>query len=138
MGVSNFMDAKRAQEAENEKKVLALLSNIPNLLVRVSVEINTVSSVEKKTTVDPKNVIQKETEQNEKTQESNQTTPGQQDPGVTANDACSGDISTWVSRTGEVNAWAVGVYTVTYNVTDAGGNSATPVTRTVEVVNCPW
>ncbi len=61
-----------------------------------------------------------------------------EDPGVTANDACSGDISTWVSRTGDVNAWAVGVYTVTYNVTDAGGNSATPVTRTVEVVNCPW
>jgi hypothetical protein len=60
------------------------------------------------------------------------------DPGVTANDACSGDISTWVSRTGEVNAWAAGVYTVTYNVTDAGGNSATPVTRTVQVVNCPW
>ena len=60
------------------------------------------------------------------------------EPGVTANDACSGDISSWVSRTGEVNAWAAGVYTVTYNVTDAGGNSATPVTRTVQVVNCPW
>jgi hypothetical protein len=60
------------------------------------------------------------------------------DPGVTANDACSGDISSWVTRTGEVNAWAAGVYTVTYNVTDAGGNSATPVTRTVQVVNCPW
>lgn len=60
------------------------------------------------------------------------------DPGVTANDACSGNISTWVSRTGEVNAWAEGVYTVTYSVTDAGGNSGTPVTRTVEVVNCPW
>jgi len=60
------------------------------------------------------------------------------DPGVTANDACSGNISSWVSRTGEVNAWAAGVYTVTYNVTDAGGNSATPVTRTVQVVNCPW
>jgi hypothetical protein len=60
------------------------------------------------------------------------------DPGVTANDACSGNISTWVSRMGDVNAWAVGVYTLSYNVTDAGGNSATPVTRTVEVVNCPW
>lgn len=60
------------------------------------------------------------------------------DPGVTASDACSGDISTWASRTGDVNAWAAGVYTVSYNVTDAAGNSATPVTRTVEVVNCPW
>lgn len=61
-----------------------------------------------------------------------------EEPGVTANDACSGDISSWVSRTGQVNAWAAGVYTVTYNVTDAGGNSAAPVTRTVQVVNCPW
>ncbi len=60
------------------------------------------------------------------------------DPGVTATDACSGDISTWVSRTGDLNAWAAGVYTLTYNVPDGGGNSATPVTRTVEVVNCPW
>lgn len=60
------------------------------------------------------------------------------DPGVTANDACSGNLSARVSRTGEVNAWAAGVYTVTYNVTDAGGISATPVTRTVAVVNCPW
>ncbi|WP_052420170.1 DUF5011 domain-containing protein [Hyalangium minutum] len=60
------------------------------------------------------------------------------DPGVTATDACSGNITPWVSRTGEVNAWAVGVYTLTYNVTDGGGNSATPVTRTVQVVNCPW
>lgn len=60
------------------------------------------------------------------------------DPGVTASDACSGDITAWVSRTGDVNAWAVGTYTLTYNVTDAGGNSAPPVTRTVQVVNCPW
>jgi hypothetical protein len=29
-------------------------------------------------------------------------------------------------------------YTVTYTLTDSGGNSATPVTRTVDVVNCPW
>jgi hypothetical protein len=60
------------------------------------------------------------------------------DPGVTATDACTENISTRVTRTGSVNAWAVGVYTVTYNVKDAGGNSATPVTRTVQVVNCPW
>lgn len=60
------------------------------------------------------------------------------EPGVVATDACSGDISTWAGRTGDVNAWAVGVYTLSYSVTDAAGNSATPVTRTVEVVNCPW
>ncbi|WP_224362912.1 DUF5011 domain-containing protein [Hyalangium versicolor] len=60
------------------------------------------------------------------------------DPGVTATDACYGNLTPQVSRTGEVNAWAVGVYTLTYSVTDAGGNSAAPVTRTVQVVNCPW
>ncbi|HZH13908.1 MAG TPA: hypothetical protein VE057_06065 [Archangium sp.] len=27
---------------------------------------------------------------------------------------------------------------MTYSLTDSGGNSATPVTRTVDVVNCPW
>jgi hypothetical protein len=43
-----------------------------------------------------------------------------------------------VWHTGEVNGWAVGVYTVRYDVTDGGGNKAVPVTRTVEVVNCPW
>jgi hypothetical protein len=59
-------------------------------------------------------------------------------PGVVATDACYGDILTWVWRTGEVNAWAVGVYTVRYNVTDGGRNSAVAVTRTVEVANCPW
>ena len=27
---------------------------------------------------------------------------------------------------------------VTYTLTDSGGNSAAPLTRTVDVVNCPW
>jgi hypothetical protein len=43
-----------------------------------------------------------------------------------------------VWHTGEVNGWAAGTYTVTYSLTDSGGNSATPVTRTVQVANCPW
>jgi hypothetical protein len=60
------------------------------------------------------------------------------DPGVEAHDACYGDISATVRRSGSVNGWVPGVYTVTYSVTDSGGNSAQPVSRTVEVVNCPW
>jgi hypothetical protein len=60
------------------------------------------------------------------------------DPGVTATDACYGNLSAQVWHTGEVNGWAVGTYTVTYSLTDSGGNSATPVTRTVQVANCPW
>jgi hypothetical protein len=60
------------------------------------------------------------------------------DPGVEATDACYGNLAGSVWRTGEVNGWAKGTYTVTYSLTDSGGNTATPVTRTVEVVNCPW
>ena len=60
------------------------------------------------------------------------------DPGVEANDACYGDARSQVVTTGSVNGWAEGTYTVEYRLTDRGGNSATPVTRTVEVVDCPW
>ncbi len=60
------------------------------------------------------------------------------DPGVDAMDACYGNLSHTVWRTGEVNGWAEGLYTVRYDVTDSGGNSAATVTRTVEVVDCPW
>lgn len=60
------------------------------------------------------------------------------DPGVEAMDACYGNIAHTVWRTGEVNGWAAGTYTVTYSLTDSGGNSAPSVTRTVQVANCPW
>jgi hypothetical protein len=60
------------------------------------------------------------------------------DPGVQATDACYGNLTAQVWRSGTVNGWAVGTYTVTYSLTDSGGNSAAPLTRTVNVVNCPW
>ncbi|KFE62489.1 DUF5011 domain-containing protein [Hyalangium minutum] len=60
------------------------------------------------------------------------------DPGVEATDACYGNLSATVSRTGDVNGWAEGLYTLRYAVTDSGGNAAAPLTRTVEVVDCPW
>jgi hypothetical protein len=60
------------------------------------------------------------------------------DPGVEATDACYGNVGPMVSRTGEVNGWAEGLYTLRYAMTDSGGNSAIPLTRTVEVVDCPW
>ncbi|HYH98714.1 immunoglobulin-like domain-containing protein, partial [Hyalangium sp.] len=60
------------------------------------------------------------------------------DPGVEALDACYGNVSPTVRVTGSVNGWAAGTYTLRYDVTDSGGNSAAPVTRTVNVVNCPW
>lgn len=60
------------------------------------------------------------------------------DPGWTAFDTCYGDIAPEVQWTGFPNGWVEGVYTVQYTLTDSGGNSAPPLTRTVEVVNCPW
>ncbi|WP_224364739.1 Ig-like domain-containing protein [Hyalangium versicolor] len=60
------------------------------------------------------------------------------DPGVESIDACYGNVAPTVQRIGWVNGWMKGVYTVRYAVTDSGGNAAPPVTRTVEVVDCPW
>jgi hypothetical protein len=58
------------------------------------------------------------------------------DPGVEARDACSGDLSLGVVRTGSVNDQAEGVYTLRYDVTDGAGLSPPPVVRTVEVIGC--
>ena len=54
------------------------------------------------------------------------------DAGATASDL-SGAID--VITTGTVDTSAVGVYTLTYNASDASGNNADPVTRTVTVVD---
>jgi len=55
------------------------------------------------------------------------------DPGATATDAC--DTSVPVSVSGSVNVNVPGVYTLTYNASDDSGNAASPVTRTVTVVD---
>lgn len=54
------------------------------------------------------------------------------DPGATANDACSGSVP--VTATGSVDPNTPGTYTITYTATD-GTHAATPVTRTVNVVD---
>jgi prepilin-type N-terminal cleavage/methylation domain-containing protein len=56
------------------------------------------------------------------------------DAGATAVDESDGDITTNIKTTGSVNTATVGTYTITYNVADNAGNSATPVTRTVNVI----
>jgi hypothetical protein len=53
----------------------------------------------------------------------------------TAYDVCYGDLSASISTTGWVNAWARGSYLLTYNVQDSTLLNATPVTRTVQVVD---
>ena len=56
------------------------------------------------------------------------------DPGVTASDNVDGDISSSVVVAGDaVNTNTAGTYIITYNVSDAAGNAATQVTRTVVV-----
>ncbi|MBV9211495.1 MAG: DUF5011 domain-containing protein, partial [Acidobacteria bacterium] len=55
------------------------------------------------------------------------------DPGATAHDSCAGDFAATAS--GAVNVNTPGSYTVTYNASDPSGNAATPVTRTVNVVD---
>jgi large repetitive protein len=56
--------------------------------------------------------------------------------GATATDNVDGDISGLIQIDASgVNTSAPGTYTVTYNVSDAAGNAATQVTRTVEVVD---
>lgn len=56
------------------------------------------------------------------------------DAGATAQDAYEGNITSDIVTTNPVNTSNLGTYTVRYNVDDASGNSATEVTRTVNVV----
>ena len=55
------------------------------------------------------------------------------DAGASATDNVDGDLTAKIVVTGEVNASAAGTYTLTYNVSDAAGNAAQSVSRTVEV-----
>src|SRR5437667_11830155 len=58
------------------------------------------------------------------------------DPGATAFDACEGDLTASIVRTGTVNTAAPGSYTLNYTVTDSNGNTAT-TNRTVLVKGWP-
>jgi uncharacterized repeat protein (TIGR01451 family) len=55
------------------------------------------------------------------------------DPGATATDNCGAPFAATAS--GTVNVNTPGAYTITYNASDASGNAAIPVTRTVNVVD---
>jgi uncharacterized repeat protein (TIGR01451 family) len=55
------------------------------------------------------------------------------DPGATAHDNCSADFA--ATATSNVNANAVGSYTIVYTAQDPAGNQATSVSRTVNVVD---
>jgi len=56
------------------------------------------------------------------------------DAGATATDDTDGDITANIVTVNPVNTAVLGEYTVTYNVSDAAGNPATEVTRTVNVL----
>ena len=57
------------------------------------------------------------------------------DAGATAQDNYDGDITSSIVTVSTVNTSIVGVYSVSYNVTDTNGNPAAEVTRTVNVVD---
>lgn len=57
------------------------------------------------------------------------------DAGATATDNVDGDITGKVSVVSTVNTSKLGSYSVTYTVSDAAGNAADPVVRTVKVVD---
>jgi hypothetical protein len=59
------------------------------------------------------------------------------DPGVTAIDTRDGNLSAQVAVSGTVDVNATGANVLTYNVSDAAGNAATSVTRTVNVAAVP-
>jgi predicted ribosomally synthesized peptide with SipW-like signal peptide len=60
------------------------------------------------------------------------------DAGATAIDNVDGDITAKIVTTGlPINTDTTGTYTITYNVSNIAGNSATQVTRTVNVVAAP-
>ncbi len=59
------------------------------------------------------------------------------DPGATAVDDRDGDLTAAIVTTGTVDPAAAGDYTLSYDVSDAAGNAATTVTRTVTVEPLP-
>ena len=56
------------------------------------------------------------------------------DAGATANDARDGDVTGSIVTTGSVDISVADTYTITYTVSDAAENQATPIERTVNVV----
>ncbi len=58
-----------------------------------------------------------------------------EDAGATANDDVDGDITQSIEITGMIITGTPGVYTLTFKVKDNSGNAATPVVRTVRVVD---
>ena len=57
------------------------------------------------------------------------------DAGATASDAVDGDLTGSISVSGSVDSATPGSYTLDYDVSDAAGNAAVTVTRTVNVVD---
>ena len=55
------------------------------------------------------------------------------DAGATATDNKDGTVTSSITTVSDVDANTVGSYTVTYNVTDAAGNAATQVSRSINV-----
>jgi hypothetical protein len=60
------------------------------------------------------------------------------DPGATATDETDGNLTNQIYVENTVNVNLIGNYTITYKVVDEAGNEATPISRTVRVINQGW
>ena len=60
---------------------------------------------------------------------------GYADEGATATDNYDATVSSRIVTSGTVNTGSIGTYQIAYNVTDSEGNVATPVVRTVKIVD---
>ena len=56
------------------------------------------------------------------------------EPGFNAYDNCDDDITSKVEVSGSVDSAKIGIYTITYKVSDTAGNTAT-VKRVVNVIS---
>jgi hypothetical protein len=59
------------------------------------------------------------------------------DAGATSTDNYNGDLTSSIATISTVDINTIGVYTVTYNVSDSSGNAAVQVVRTVNVIPVP-
>jgi flagellar biosynthesis/type III secretory pathway M-ring protein FliF/YscJ len=80
-----ILETKQGYERHFAGKIREQLADIPNVFVAVTVDVNTRRTEQERSEVDPNNVIQKETQASNRSDESTQPTPGATDAGAIPN-----------------------------------------------------
>ncbi|MDP9173012.1 MAG: hypothetical protein M3O30_03995 [Planctomycetota bacterium] len=136
-GSDSVVEAQRKAEDAFRDKVLEHYSDIPGLLVSVSVKLNTSTKEEKKHAVDPKSIVSMATSTEDRNQETVPGSPGGQEPGASANvglsvgsSAGSGGGS---STTNDAKSSFENDHTTTDDLIRQGPGEATVVSASVRV-----